>query len=60
VNSNVLYVIPGSCVLHSAAEVDVLCGMLCVKLYHCIVVYFHPLMKVCQCVNNYRGVESVK
>jgi len=66
VNSNMLYVITGSCVHHSAAEVDMLCGMLCVHLYHCIVVnlnntlYFHPLMKVCQCASNYRGVESAK
>ena len=65
-NSNVLYVITESCVHHSAAEVDMVCDMLCVHLYHCIVVnlnntlYFHPLMKVCRCANNYRGVESVK
>ena len=50
------------CTLYiNAAEVDMLCGMSCVHLYHCIVVslniILHPLMKVCQCVNNYRGVE---
>jgi len=33
----VLYVITGSCEHHIAAEVDMVCGMLCVNLYHCIV-----------------------